>query len=110
MKKCVCCKKELQTTDFYADNIKKDGLSSYCKKCDGEITKRRKRSFIGKARSIYSDQKKQVKREVTIHQNTQEMNLLIGLPLKKNIIRFIKNGLIADMINQKPHQRIESII
>jgi hypothetical protein len=62
MKKCVCCKKELQTTDFYADNIKKDGLSSYCKKCDGEITKRRKRSFIGKARSIYSDQKKASKK------------------------------------------------
>ena len=39
-KKCTKCKKTLLITDFYRDKCKKDGLKSYCKKCDALIAYR----------------------------------------------------------------------
>ena len=33
MKKCKCCKRELNKSDFHKNKYSKDGLVIYCKKC-----------------------------------------------------------------------------
>lgn len=42
MKKCTHCGKEKEDAEFYPDQRKKDGLSSWCRECTKESSRTRK--------------------------------------------------------------------
>lgn len=50
-KKCTRCGRELPTTDFYANNRNKDGLTCYCKKCHNELTTQYRKGVVQRAKN-----------------------------------------------------------
>jgi hypothetical protein len=41
MKKCCICHKDKDLDDFYKNAARKDGLQTYCKKCNGDLIRKR---------------------------------------------------------------------
>ena len=57
MKKCNKCGEVKPFEKFYKNKAVKNGINSYCKTCNSEMCKNRRRSLYGKAEHIYVRQK-----------------------------------------------------
>lgn len=51
-KKCAKCGNEYPVTEFYKNNKHKDGLQSYCKRCQNEVSTESARRFSAKKKSV----------------------------------------------------------
>ena len=52
LKKCAKCGNEYPATEFYKNNKNKDGLQSYCKRCQAEVAKESAKRFADKKKSL----------------------------------------------------------
>ena len=66
MKTCNKCKNEKDNSEFFSSSFTKDGLSYYCKTCDGEIGKsyyQKNKEKIKKQTALINKKAKQTARE-----------------------------------------------